>query len=107
VAVLGRLRPFGGGERRRGHRTVMEPLAVATISSIAGAAVLAALIGAVSGAVVWRVRHGLVLGGFLSIGAYLLVLVIDGGFSLRGAAVFGGPPLVLTFLVSYLAARHL
>lgn len=86
----------------------MEPLAVAAIASIAGAAVLAIIIGAVSGAVAWRVRHGLVLGGLLSIGAYLLVLAIDGGLHwLRGTAVFGGPPFVLTFLISYLAARYL
>lgn len=85
----------------------MEPLAVGAIVSIAGTAALAVIIGALSGAVVWRVRHGLIWGGLLSISAYLFVFAIDGDFSLRGAAVFGGPPLVLTFLISYLAARQL
>ncbi len=86
----------------------MEPLAVAALASIAGAAVLAVIIGAMSGAVAWRVRHGLVWGVLSSIGVYLLLLAIDRGLhSLRGGAVFGGPPLVLTFLISYLVACHL
>ena len=85
----------------------MAPVAAAAYATIGATALLAVIIGAVGGAVLWRARHGLALGGLFVVGAFFVAFAAFIGFSWRGALVFGVIPLILTFLISFLAARQL
>jgi hypothetical protein len=87
----------------------MEPFAVGFVVSIAAAAVTGILVGAIGGAVVWRMRMNLVVGSLLTACAYLLILLADGQrlLGLRGHLYWGVPLLILGFLLSSVAARWL
>jgi hypothetical protein len=88
----------------------MAPVAFGFMILIGAAAVLGVVVGAIGGAVVWRARINLVLGGLLTAGAYLLVLVVDypGDFTfLRAKLTWGAPPLSLAFLIASISARWL
>jgi hypothetical protein len=84
----------------------MEPIAVAAVVAIAAAMVASLVAGAVIGAVVWRLKYGLALGG-LCVGLYLLVAPGRLVAAFLSTAWVSAPPLVMTFLTSYLTARHL
>lgn len=86
----------------------MEPIAFGFMRTIAGAAVLAVLVGALGGAIVWRTRLHLALGTLLTVCAYVLLLIADHHgrlFWLHAELTWGAPILALTFLVGSLAAR--
>ena len=88
----------------------MAPIAFGFMILIGAAAVLGVVVGAIGGAVVWRVRLNLVLGGLLTAGVFLLVLVADhpGDFLwLRAKLTWGIPPLSLAFLIASISARWL
>ena len=74
---------------------------------IGAAAVLAVIAGAAGGAALWKAKYGLALGGPSVAGIYFLAVVFFLEISWLGAVLFGVVPLVMTFLVSYLTARHL
>ena len=86
----------------------MEPIAVGFLRTIAGASVLAVLVGALGSACVWRARIHIALGALLTACAYVLLLIMDHHgrfFWLRAELNWGAPMLALTFLVGSLAAR--
>jgi hypothetical protein len=55
----------------------MEPIAVGFMILVRGAAFIGVVVGAIGGAVVWRLRYSLVVGGILTACAYLLVLIVE------------------------------
>lgn len=75
----------------------------------ASVVVTAVTIGALSGAVAWRIKNGLILGGLSALGVYFLAVAMSlnllSWFKL--VLLFGVPPLIMTFLISYLTALHL
>ena len=76
---------------------------MATITAMA-----AVIMGAIGGSIVWRVKSGLALGSLSTMGLYLLPAVAFLGFPWVAVVVFFGiPPLMLTFLTSFLAGHHL
>jgi hypothetical protein len=86
----------------------MEPIAVGFMILIGAAAFMGVIVGAVGGAVVWRVRSNLALGGLLTACAYVLVLVARHHGDLlwlRAELAWGGPSMALTFLIGSLSAR--
>ncbi|MGH7701913.1 MAG: hypothetical protein ACREMO_02385 [Gemmatimonadales bacterium] len=85
----------------------MEPLAGVFILTIVTAALTGVVVGAIGGAVVWRVRSNLALGGLLTAGAYLLVQALDGDALglLRARFTWGLPAAILAFLVASVSAR--
>src|SRR5437016_5819091 len=88
----------------------MAPIAFGFMILIGAAAHMGVVVGAIGGAVVWRMRMNLVLGGLLTAGVYLLVLVADhpGDFLwLRAKLTWGIPPLSLAFLRASVSARWL
>lgn len=85
----------------------MEPLAVAGYTMVASAAVLAAILGAAAGAIAWLLNARLLLLTVLAAGAYFAERVLLGSASFWSSAVIGMPPLILTLLISWLAARYL
>ena len=88
----------------------MELFAVGFMVMIAAAAVLGVLVGAIGGAVAWRLRMNLVLGGLLTACAFLLVLVVEQHGDvvwLRAKLAWGIPALTVAFLVGSVFARWL
>jgi hypothetical protein len=85
----------------------MEPLAVAAYTMIAGASVLAVFLGALGGAIAWVFKLRLLWGGLMAAAGYFTETVVRGLFAFHAAAFIGLPPLILTLLVSWLAARTL
>lgn len=87
----------------------MEVIAVGFKVLVASVVVTAVIVGAMSGAVFWRAKNGLVLGSLSALGVYFLAVAIDLDLLPWGklTLVFGVPPLIMTFLMSYLTARHL
>jgi hypothetical protein len=85
----------------------MEPLAVAAYTMIAGASVLAFFLGALGGATAWLFKLRLIWGGLGAATYYFTETVVRGLFAIHAAAFIGLPPLILTLLVSWLAARYL
>jgi hypothetical protein len=85
----------------------MEPLATAAYVMIAAVYVEGLLVGAVAGAIAWAIKRNHLWLGLVAAGGYLAVSRLQDTFSLKGAVAFGVPPLVFTFLVSWLTARHL
>jgi uncharacterized PurR-regulated membrane protein YhhQ (DUF165 family) len=88
----------------------VEPIAAGFMRTIAGAAVLAVLVGALGGACVWWARIHIALGALLTACAYVLLLIADHHgrfFWLNAELTWGAPILALTFLVVSLAARWL
>jgi hypothetical protein len=77
------------------------------MAMIGAVACLAVIVGAVTGSLSWKAKRGLALGGPAVVCVYLLAVVAFLEISWLGAVLFGATPLILTFLVSYLAARHL
>ena len=84
----------------------MAPVGAAGYVLIAAFAVSAVFLGAFGGAAAWAVRGSPVWGGVLVTGG-LLALALLGSSRLTSAAVVGMPPLILTFLTSWLTARAL
>jgi hypothetical protein len=82
----------------------MEPLAIAGYLLVATAVVDAVIVGAFAGAIGRAVSGSLLWVGLLVAGGYLAGTVLLASYSLAAAAVFGLPPLVLTFLISWLTA---
>ena len=88
----------------------MEPIAVGFMIMVAGAAFLGVVVGAMGGAVVWRLRGGLVLGGALTACAYLLSLILEHHedfIFLRTKLIWGIPSMSVSFLVGSVSARWL
>jgi hypothetical protein len=85
----------------------MAAVASGIMAMIGAVAVLAVIVGAVTGSLFWKAKRGLALGGLSVVGVYLLAVLAFLKISWLGAVLFGATPLILTFLVSYLAARLL
>ena len=88
----------------------MEPIAVGFMVMIGASVVMGILVGAVGGAVVWRTRCNLALGGLLTLFAFALLLVEDHHWKLTWLTPllsYGAPALVLTFLVGTISAHWL
>jgi hypothetical protein len=88
----------------------MEPFAVGFMVLIAGASVIGVVVGAIGGAVLWRLRIGVVPGAVLTAGAYLLVLVLEHHedfIFLRAKLTWGAPSMSLAFLICSVSARWL
>ena len=88
----------------------MEPIAAGFMFSIAAAAFLGVVVGAIGGAVIWRLRKNIFLGGLLTAGAYVLLLIAENEgrrLWIRGELAWGIPALVVSFLLSSLLARLL
>jgi hypothetical protein len=95
-----------------GHHNFMEVVATGFVNLVVTTALVALIMGAIGGVLVWRIRSGLALGGLAAVGvylgAYLLVAAVFLGFpSLALAVLYGIPSLALTFLISFLTVRHL
>jgi len=74
--------------------------------TVAAAAIVALIIGAIHGAIFWRVRSGLALGSLVSLVVYLVVAFAFFGIFTLGAIFCGIIPLTLSFLSSYLIASY-
>jgi hypothetical protein len=80
----------------------MAPIAAGFMVLVAAAAFLGVMVGAIGGAVAWRVRINLALGLCLTAAALLVVLVATqyGEYSwLRAKLAWGAPPLILSYLM--------
>ena len=84
----------------------VEPVAAAGYVIIAAHAVLGVLLGALAGAVVSALGRGLIWGGLAAALIYLGEALLH-STRLAAAALIGLPPLVLTLLACWLAARWL
>ena len=82
----------------------MAPVGYGMLAAVAGAIVLAALIGAVGGAISGRLKADLTLGVVCTTGVYVLVSALD---HLLPLALLGMLPLILTFLVASLTTQYL
>jgi hypothetical protein len=88
----------------------MEPIAVGFMILIGTAALIGVVVGAIGGAVTWRVGGNLALGGLLTACALVGVLIAEGEGSmtwLRAKLTWGAPSMALTFLLAWLSARWL
>jgi hypothetical protein len=88
----------------------MEPIAVGFMIMIGAAALTGVVIGAIGGAVTWRLGANLALGGLLTACGLLLVFVADEWGNLvwlRAKFTWGAPSMALTFLLASLSARWL
>jgi len=88
----------------------MEPIAAGFMILVAAAAVTGVLVGAVGGAVAWRLRMNIVLGGVLTAVAYLLVLVLEHHedfIFLRAKLIWGIPSMSVAFLICSVSAPWL
>ena len=83
----------------------MEAVAAGFMALVAVAAVLAAAIGALAGALAWRAGYGLVPAGLCAAAVYLLVTPAALGLSWLGL-YWGMPLLILSLLVAWLTARE-
>jgi hypothetical protein len=86
----------------------MEAVVNGFIALVATVSTLAAIVGALSGLIAWRLDTNPILGSVISLGAYLLTVGILAGFYWLTVAIhFIAFPLSLTFLLAYSIARHL
>ena len=88
----------------------MEPFAVGFMILVAAASFIGVVVGAIGGAVIWRLRIGIVLGAVLTAAAYFLVLVLEHheDFTwLRAKLTWGAPSMVLSFLICSVSAPWL
>jgi hypothetical protein len=86
----------------------VEPLANVFAVEIAGATVLAVLVGALCGAVAARLHRNVFLGGLSTAAVFIFTLLCLGGRILFVAQiVFAILPLFMTFLISILVTRSL
>src|SRR5688572_8191720 len=83
----------------------MEPLAASFAVNAATAGLLATIIGAMGGAIVWRGQFRLIPGIACACVVYVLLSVPLSAFLI--AIVHGIPLLTLTLLVAWLTAHHL
>jgi hypothetical protein len=86
----------------------MAPVAFGFLILIATAAVTGALVGAIGGALVWRLRLNAAAGIALTVCAFLGILLLDqwGDTTwLRAKLAWGIPSLAVTFLSASLSAR--
>jgi hypothetical protein len=74
---------------------------------VATAAVLAVIVGALTGVLAWAMKVNLLWGGACAVAAYLATLTLLGSYSFTAATVVGGPPLILTVVTSGVTARFL
>ena len=84
----------------------MEPVATAGYVIIAAHAVLGVLLGALAGAIVSALGRGLAWGIVAAVAIYLGKALLH-STRLAAAALIGIPPLLLTLLACWLAARWL
>jgi len=85
-------------------------MAVGFMVLVGTAAAMGVLVGTIGGAVVWRLRGNLALGGVLTGCAYLLVLIVDHHEDflwLRAKLTWGVPSMTLAFLICAVSARWL
>lgn len=88
----------------------MEPIAVGFMILVAGASFIGVVVGAIGGAVLWRLRIGVVVGGVLTAFAYLLVLILEHHEDLvflRAKLTWGAPSMSLSFLICSVSATWL
>ena len=88
----------------------MEPIAVGFMVLVGTAAFIGVVVGAIGGAVAWRLGTSRALGGLLTAGGLLVVLVAEGDGSLtwlRPKLTWGVPWMAFTFLVASASARWL
>jgi hypothetical protein len=88
----------------------VEPLAVGFILSIGTAALIGIFVGALGGAVVWRLRMNLLWGGLLTAIAFVVCLILENGgrtLFMKAEFMWGTPALILAFLLISLLAPWL
>jgi hypothetical protein len=88
----------------------MAPIGYGFLILIVTAALVGVVVGAIAGAVVWRLRCNLVLGGLVTACVLPLALIAEayGSVSwLRAKVTWGAPTAALTFLLCAIAARGL
>jgi len=86
----------------------MAPIAAGFLVLIGTAALLGVLVGAIGGAVTWRLRLNLVLGALLTTGALLLTLIAfhhEDLVWLRPELTWGISAMLFTFLVASIWAE--
>jgi hypothetical protein len=85
----------------------MGPVAAAGYLLLTSAFLDAVIVGAFAGAIAWAVKRNLLWVGPLLAGGHLAATGLLASYSLKAAALFGIPALVLTLLISWLAAGYL
>ena len=85
----------------------MGPVAAAGYLLLTSAFLDAVVVGAFAGAIAWAVKRNLLWVGPLVAGGHLAATGFLASYSLKAAALFGIPALVLTLLISWLAACYL
>jgi hypothetical protein len=88
----------------------MAPVGYGFLVLISTAALVGVVVGAIAGAVVWRFRCNLALGGLVTACLLPLVLVAEAYGSvywLRAKVIWGAPSTALTFLICSISARWL
>jgi hypothetical protein len=88
----------------------MAPVGYGFLILIFTAALVGVVVGAIAGAVVWRFRCNLALGGLVTACLLPLVLVAEAYGSvywLRAKLTWGAPSMALTFLIGSISARWL
>lgn len=88
----------------------MQPIAAGFLILVGTAAFLGVVVGAIGGAVVWRRRCSLLLGGALTACGYLLVLIAEHHEDfiwLPSKLTWGIPSMTLAFLICSVSASWL
>ena len=86
----------------------MAPRAAVGEVTITAAMVWGVILGALGGAIAWRLRSGLIASGVVLISIYVLAIVVpDGFFWLNLSLTFGVLPLAQSALVSRALAQYL
>ena len=101
--------PYCPALRQRGANSeAVAPIAAAVEFTIAGAGILAVLLGAIGGVVLWKMRINLLLGVPAVAAVYVVVLILSSGlFWLRLSLAAGLLPLIQAALLSHLLATFL
>jgi len=84
----------------------MAPL-LGGVAIVAGAIIVAVLVGAAGGAINGRLKGELSLGAILVVGTYFLVVISLESWSSWKVTLFGMLPLILSFLVGSLTTQFL
>ena len=88
----------------------MAPIAAGFMVMVGAAVVMGLLVGAIGGALAWRVGWNLLLGGLLTTIAFVLVLIAGHPGDqtwLRAELAWGAAPMGMSFLIATIAARGL
>ena len=88
----------------------MAPVGYGFLDLLFTAALVGVVVGAIAGAVVWRLRSNLALGALVTAGLFPLVLVGEAYgnvYWLRAKLIWGAPSAALTFLICSISARWL